>query len=190
MDMGPYYMTWLVQFLGPVRRVSGSARASFPERLITSQPKKGTKIKVEVSTHVSGNLDFRSGAVGTLLMSFDIWNHHLPIMEIYGSEGTLGVPDPNAFNGKVLLRKPGEKDWKEIPLTHNAEVSRGIGLADMALAILEKRPHRASGEMAFHVLDTMQAFEESSKEGRHVLLESSCDRPEPLKSGLQLGELR
>ncbi len=102
-DMGPYYLTALVSLLGPVARVSGSARASFPERTIGSAPKRGQKIKVEVPTHVTGLLDFANGAVATMITSFDVWGHTLPHLEIYGSEGTLSVPDPNTFGGPVRL---------------------------------------------------------------------------------------
>ena len=102
-DMGPYYLTALVSLLGPVSRVSGSDRASFSERVIGSSPKKGQKIKVEVPTHVTGLLDFANGAMGTIITSFDVWSHTLPHLEIYGSEGTLSLPDPNTFGGPVRL---------------------------------------------------------------------------------------
>ncbi len=102
-DMGPYYLTALVSLLGPVTRVTGSARASFPEREIGSLPKKGQKIKVEVPTQVAGLLDFASGVICTIITSFDVWSHTLPHLEIYGSEGTLSLPDPNTFGGPVRL---------------------------------------------------------------------------------------
>jgi len=117
-DMGPYYLTALINLLGPVRRVTGSTRISFPERTITSQPKYGTKIEVKTPTHIAGVLDFASGAIGTIITSFDVWGHHAPIIEIYGSEGTLSVPDPNTFGGVVRVRKAREQEWVEVPLTH------------------------------------------------------------------------
>ncbi len=102
-DMGPYYLTAMVSLLGPVKRVTGSARISFPEREIGSEPKKGMKIQVETPTHVTGLLEFASGPVATIITSFDVWKSNLPRIEIYGSEGTLSVPDPNTFGGPVIL---------------------------------------------------------------------------------------
>ncbi len=188
-DMGPYYVTALVSLIGPIRRVTGSARITFPQRTITSQPKNGTKINVDVPTHVAGVMDFANGAVGTLVTSFDVWSHRMPNIEIYGTEGSLGVPDPNSFGGPVLLRKPGDKDWSDIPLTHiYAENSRGLGVADMAYALRSGRPARASGELAYHVLDVMHAFHDASRDGRHVELTSGY-RPAPLPVGLEHGKL-
>ncbi len=188
-DMGPYYVTALVSLIGPIRRVTGSARITFPQRTITSQPKNGTKINVDVPTHVAGVMDFANGAVGTLVTSFDVWSHRMPNIEIYGTEGSLGVPDPNSFGGPVLLRKPGDKDWNDIPLTHiYAENSRGLGVADMAYALRSGRPARASGELAYHVLDVMHAFHDASRDGRHVELTSGY-RPAPLPVGLEHGKL-
>ena len=189
-DMGPYYLTAMISLLGPVVRVTGSARISFPERTITSKPKHGTKIKVDVPTHVAGVLDFKCGAVGTILTSFDVWHANLPRIEVYGSEGTLSVPDPNTFGGPVRIRKSGDGEWKEVPLTHGyQDNSRCLGPADMAHAIRGGRKHRANGEMAYHVLDLMHAFHEASRTGRHIRLKSTCERPAPLPTGLADGEL-
>ncbi len=180
-DMGPYYLTALISMLGPVRRVTGSTRITFPERLITSQPKNGTIIKVNTPTHIAGVLDFTSGVVGTMIMSFDVWSHHLPRIEIYGTEGSLVVPDPNVFGGQVLLRGAHDNEWHNIPLTHGYTTnSRGIGVADMAHAIHSGRAHRANGDMAYHVLDIMEAIHDASREGRHIELASQCERPAPL----------
>lgn len=188
-DMGPYYLTALINLLGSVDRVTGSTRITYPERTITSQPKYGEKIQVNTATHVTGLLDFSSGAIGTIVTSFDVWGANLPRIEIYGSEGSLSVPDPNRFDGPVRLLKAGESEWQEIEHTHSTEVSRGIGVADMAYGIAHNRPFRANGDLAFHVLDIMQAFEESSQTGRHITLESQCERPAALPVGLALGEL-
>jgi predicted dehydrogenase len=189
-DMGPYYLTALVSLMGPVRRVTGSARATFAERLITSQPKSGTKIQVEVPTHVAGVMDFASGAIGTIVTSFDVWGGQHPCIEIYGTEATMQVPDPNGFGGPVRLRRARENEWAEAPLTHGyAGNSRGIGVADMASALRSGRPHRASGELAYHVLDIMHAFHDASAGGRHVTLKSTCQRPAPLPPGLAPGTL-
>ena len=96
-DMGPYYLTAMISLMGPVKRLTASASISFPERIVTSTPKYGEKITVEVPTHVAGIMDFESGAVGTIITSFDVWNSQLPRIEIYGTEGPLSVPDPNTF---------------------------------------------------------------------------------------------
>ncbi len=183
-DMGPYYLTALLSLLGPVKRVTGSDRITAVERTITSQPKYGQKIKVEVPTHVAGIFEFASGVIGTIITSFDVKGTQLPRVEIYGSRATLSVPDPNTFGGPVQIFCPDEKQWQKIPLTHGyAENYRGLGVADMASAIREGRKNRASGKMAYHVLDIMHAFHDASRTGRHIELQSSCERPEPLQIG-------
>ena len=188
-DMGPYYMTALVNLLGPVKRVTGSARISFPERIATSKQHQGRRIPVEVPTHVAGTLDFAGGAVATTIISFDIWAANLPRIEVYGSEGSLSVPDPNIFGGRVLVRRAGASEWSEVPLTHSAGVGRGIGVADMAYAIRSGRAHRAHGDLAYHVLEVMGAFERASRTGRHAEIASHCSRPVPLPLGLREGTL-
>lgn len=189
-DMGPYYLTALVHLIGPVKRVCSSARVTFPERTITSEPRKGEIIKVNTPTHVAGIMDFANGAVGTIITSFDVWGHQLPRIELYGTEGTIAVPDPNTFGGPVRMRIGREKEWQEVPLMHAyAENSRGLGVADMACAIAKGRQHRASGEMGYHVLDVMHAFLESSVEERHISLASTCQRPDPMPAGTDEGSV-
>lgn len=189
-DMGPYYLTALVSLLGPVRRVTGSTRITFPERTITSQPQYGKKVQVEVPTHIAGVLDFASGAICTLVTSFDVWSAEVPRIEIYGTEGSLSVPDPNTFGGPVRVRRAGASEWSEIPLTHGyATNSRSLGVADMAYALQFGRPHRANGEMAYHVLDVMHAIHDAAHEGKHINLTSTCTRPAPLPLGLRNGLL-
>lgn len=189
-DMGPYYLTALVALMGPVRRVSGMTQKTFPERVISSRPKAGEKIAVEVATHVAGLLDFEQGAIATLVTSFDVWATETPRLEIYGSDGTLSVPDPNSFDGPARLRRQGAQEWENVPLVngYSAE-NRGLGVADMVCAIRSRRDHRANGEMAFHVLDIMQAFEDSSAKRRHITLTSQCRQPAPLPPGLKPGEM-
>jgi predicted dehydrogenase len=190
LDMGPYYLTALVSLLGPIRRITGSTRISFPERLVTSQPNAGKRIVVETPTHIAGVMDFANGAVGTIITSFDIWKSSLPRIEIYGSEGTLSVPDPNTFGGSVRIARAGG-DWEEIPPTHGyTQNSRGLGVADMADGILNQRDHRANGELALHVLESMLAFEKASRSGTYISLSSSCDRPLQMQEGLQPGQIR
>jgi predicted dehydrogenase len=183
-DMGPYYLTALTSLLGPVRRVAGSAQISIPERVIGSEPLRGQTITVETPTHVAGVLDFASGAVATLVTSFDVYTGRHYGLEIFGTEGTLVLPDPNTFGGPVTIYRPAERAYAEQPLAFgHAENSRGVGLADMAQALREGRPHRASGEMAYHVLDIMHAIHDSSREGRHIELASTMERPAPLPAG-------
>jgi predicted dehydrogenase len=189
-DMGPYYLTALVSILGPVRRVTGMTRASFAERLITSQPNYGKTIRVEVPTHVAGLLEFASGAVGTIITTFDVKASQLPRMEIYGSDATLSLPDPNTFGGPVRLRAATDSDWHDMPLTHiYTENSRGLGVADLADALANDRPHRANGDLAHHVLDIMQAFHEASATGAAIDLTSTCERPAALPIGLEPGQV-
>jgi predicted dehydrogenase len=190
LDMGPYYITDLVQLLGPIASVMGSATKPRLERLITSQPLNGTVIPVEVTTHVTGTLEFVSGAVISITMSFDVPKHrHVPI-EIYGLTGSLLVPDPNRFGGEVSVARTGG-EWETQAYTHgNTEGEfRSIGVADMAAAIVNNRPHRASGALALHVLEAMEAFQKSSDEGRRVKLETTVERPAMLPPGLPTGQI-
>ncbi len=180
-DMGPYYLTALVSLLGPVNRVTGAARISFPEREIGSEPKRGTKITVDIPTHVAGLLEFVSGPVATLITSFDVWKSSLPRIEIYGSEGTLSVPDPNTFGGPVVLWKPESKEGEEVQLLPiRAKNSRSLGVTDMAHALQSGRPHRANGQMAYHVLDIMHTIHDAAKQGHHINMQSTCSRPAPM----------
>ncbi len=190
LDMGPYYLTALVSLLGPVRRVCAAARVTFPERTITSDPARVRRVRVETPTHVAGVLEFAGGCVATLVTSFDVWHSHAPLLELYGSEGSLGLPDPNSFGGPLRIRGARDAEWRDVPLRgpYVAD-SRGLGAADLACALRSGRPHRASGELAFHVLDVMQALLESAEAGRHVPLASTCERPEPLPTDRPWGVL-
>jgi predicted dehydrogenase len=181
-DMGPYYLTALVALLGPLAAVSGLAKASYPQRTIGSQPKRGKIIDVEVPTHVSALLEFASGAHGTLVTSFDAPGStgHAPI-EIYGSEGTLRVPDPNTFGGPIHIRRAGASEWSEIPLRYPfAENSRGLGLSDMARGISQGQRHRASGELTLHVLEAMEGIHVSASQGRRYAMTQLAEKPELL----------
>lgn len=189
-DMGPYYLTALVHLLGPVRRVAGLARTTFQERTITSQPKYGTKITVNTPTHIAATLEFANGAIGSIITSFDVCGHNLPRLEVHGTAGSLSAPDPNTFGGPVRLRRLGEKEWSEVELTHGYTAqSRGVGVADMAAGLRSGRPSRASGDLALHVLDIMQACLDSSSQARFVELTSQCQRPASLPIGLRDGEI-
>jgi predicted dehydrogenase len=181
LDMGPYYVTDLVNLLGPVASVIGLGTRTRSERVVTSEPLKGTRVPVEVSTHVTGALEFVSGAAVSVTMSFDVARHkHVPI-EIYGEIGSLIVPDPNFFGGRIEFATAAE-DWREIPVRHAYADGnyRILGVADMAQAIREGRPHRASGALAFHVLEVMEAFETSSATGAAIKINTRPERPAPL----------
>lgn len=179
-DMGPYYITAMVSLLGPVDSVTGYAQKSFETRTITSEPKKGEVIDVEVATHIAGALHFASGVVATLVTSFDIWYHSMPRLEIYGTEGSLQVPDPNTFGGPILFCRKGTKEWKEIPLLFDyAENSRGFGVADLAQSIAENSNHRANGILARHVVEVMSNLLLSADKQQLVAVKYSCQRPLP-----------
>jgi predicted dehydrogenase len=189
-DMGPYYMTALVHLLGPVKRVSAITTRAFKERIATCKEHFGEMLPVEVPTHCSGSLEFHTGAVVSVTISFDVHKHgHSPI-EIYGTEGSLRVPDPNTFGGPVEVFTPATKAWQPQALSHGyADNMRGIGAADMAYAILGKRAHRTSGALAYHVLEIMHAFEKSSDTQRHVTIKSKPPQPAALPLGLVQGRL-
>lgn len=182
MDMGPYYITALVNLLGGVSSVMGVTKASFPTRTITSQPHCGEVVDVKVPTYVTGILNFESGAVGTIFTTFDVCYPSQARLEIYGTEGTLFVPDPNGFGGPVrLLRQEGGAPM-EIPLCFDyAENSRALGLADMAKALQTGRDPRESWKQTYHVLEVMQSFEKSSNSGAAVPITSRYVRGAAMK---------
>jgi predicted dehydrogenase len=189
-DMGPYYLTCLTNLLGATKSVSAAAGISFAERITGSGAHKDEIIKVNTPTHVNGIMEFAMGAVGTITTSFDVWGSEHRNLEIYGSEGTLLVPDPNGFGGPVRIKRQDHEGFIEVPLTHGyTEQNRGIGVADMALAIKSGRPHRASGDLAYHVLVLMHAFYDASRERRYVDLQSKVERPAALPVGLTPGKL-
>jgi predicted dehydrogenase len=189
LDMGPYYLTAMVCLLGPARRVAALTKTTFLERTITSEPKRGQRIQVETTTHLSGTVEFENAVLLTMIASFDVWAHNLPRMELYGEEGSMMLPDPNTFRGPVLVRTPADKEWRNVPLTHSEEVSRGIGVADLVRALERGRPSRVAGEQAAHVLEIMLAFDESSRTGKTVDLKTRCERPAALPPGLGPGEM-
>jgi predicted dehydrogenase len=177
-DMGPYYIAAFINLLGPISRVTGFAKVTRATRTITSQPLKGESITVETPTHITAIFDFASGATGQLTTSFDTPVSYFPNLVVHGSEGAMVVPDPNGFGGTIELRRRGEEAWTPMESTRPyADNRRGVGVLDMALALKEGRPHRASGALALHVLEAMHAVLRSAKSGRHVVLESTVERP-------------
>lgn len=190
MDMGPYYLTALINLLGGVKTVSGMTRASFPARTITSQPLNGTVVNVEVPTYVAGLMQFESGAIGTIFTTFDVHYDTQARLEIYGSKGTLIVPDPNCFGGPIKLLRPEQGSYMEMPLTFPyAENSRALGLADTAKAIADGRKPRTSYQQTYHVLEIMQSFQKSSEEQRFIEIASKYTRQAPMRDDLIRGIL-
>ena len=189
-DMGPYYITALVNLLGPVKRVCSFSAITFKERIATSKELMGKVLPVETPTHVAGTLEFACGALITIVMSFDVWHHSNPRIEIHGEKCSLKVPDPNGFKGPVFINKPGEREWESVSLSHGyIDQMRIIGVADMAKAIRGNRKNRCSGELAYHVLDVMESLLESAEKGKFIDIESTTERPAPLPLGLDGGEL-
>ena len=198
LDLGPYYVTALVSILGAAKSVTavtakGSEYRTFGDTVAVQYQDKYKpfdRYPVNVDTHQTGIIEFANGAVITMIASFDVFKHkHNPI-ELYGSEGSLIVPDPNTFGGDVKVFRPGMEDFQIVPKPFiYTENSRSIGIADMAKAIVDGRPHRASCELARHVIEIMFAFERSGIEGRKIAIKSSCERPAPLPLGLSDGEL-
>ncbi len=183
MDMGPYYVTALVNLMGGVSGVTGVTKTTFDKRVITSQPKCGEIVEVEVPTHVTGTLHFDSGAIGTIITTFDVYYNKQARFEIYGTKGTLIVPDPNTFDGPIQLLRPEDGEYKEMPLLFDyKENSRGLGLADMAKAIAQGRTHRANDELTLHVLEILSTFDKSSKEKKYIPLETKFERAMPMQN--------
>ncbi|HEU4945980.1 MAG TPA: Gfo/Idh/MocA family oxidoreductase [Kribbella sp.] len=184
LDMGPYYVTSLVTLLGPVQRVTGWAGRAHEQRTVQAGPRAGETFPVEVPTHVTGVLEHESGALTTVLMSFDIWAARLPKIEIYGTEGTLSVPDPNTFDGVVEIATAEAREWTTLPVAGGyAGAGRGVGVADMARAIRTGGPHRADGALAYHVLDVLESLLEAAAQDRPVDVASTVARPAAVPLG-------
>ncbi|MFA6947840.1 MAG: Gfo/Idh/MocA family oxidoreductase [Eubacteriales bacterium] len=181
MDMGPYYITAMVNLMGGVEGVVGMVKKSFAHRLITSQPHYGEDIEVNVPTYVAGTMRFESGAVGTIFTTFDVWQSNTPRIEIYGTRGTLTVPDPNTFGGPVQLFRPEDGHMRELPICFPyADNSRALGLCDMAKSLADGRPCRCDYNQTFHVLEIMQSFTISNDTGKYIPMTSKYHRGAPM----------
>lgn len=181
-DMGPYYLTALVALLGPVVEVFGVSRRTYPTRTITSSPKRGEVIEVEIESHVVAILEFESGALVELTTSFDVWHHGFLPLTLHGSKGSIRLGDPNAFGDRVEVRLAADQEWTELPLAFaHAENSRGIGVLDIAQSIAGGKPHRANGDLALHVLDVMESILTSAQRGtkRRILTRFEPIAPMP-----------
>ena len=182
MDMGPYYVTALINLMGGVKSVTGVTKISFPQRTITSQPFAGKVIDVDVPTYITGIMQFESGAIATLTTTFDVFRSDSHDIEIYGSKGTLFVPDPNCFDGDIRFFDGETNEERIIPTEFDYyENSRALGLADMAKALETGRAPRASYNQTLHVLEVMEAFKASSDKGARVDIISKFERKAPMK---------
>ena len=205
MDMGPYYVTALVQLIGEAKGVIGMTKKTFPERIITSEPHYGEKINVDIDTHLTGSIAFANGAVAQICTTFDV--HYAPgaqcRFELYGTKGTICVPDPNTFGGPVLVYRPEDQvsgqaidpglmahnapqyytGYKEVPLLFDYnENSRALGLSDMCKALRTGRDFRANCQQQYHVLEILTSFEKSSREGRYIPLKTHYTRTAPMQN--------
>jgi predicted dehydrogenase len=191
LDIGPYLVTNMLNVFGPVVRVSASAQRFTETRPRPGHP-DGPEIPIEVATHVAGTLDFASGAVVSIITSWEMWNANLPMVEIYGTEGSISAPNPDNYGGEPRLRRGEARDlsldmtppsggtWVEVPMSHRGDAGRAIGIAEMSEGIRTGRPLRTGMDWAYHALEVMLAFEKSSESGGHVAISSTCDRPAPL----------
>lgn len=183
MDMGPYYLTALVNLLGRVKQVTGFAKTSFAQRTITSQPKFGEVVEVEVPTWTNGILHFENGATVTIFTTFDVYYDQQARFEIFGSKGSMKLPDPNCFDGSIQVLRPEDGAWKDMPLLFgHKENSRAYGLSDMAEALKVGSDFRAGCQQTLHVLEIMEKIVESSKQGRILEIESPYNRCAPVES--------
>ena len=200
LDLGPYYLTALVFLLGPLSRVSGLARRTFDRRQIENGPRNGQWMPVEIDTHVVSQLEFASGPIGSMTMSFDVWDSETPRLEIYGEDGTICISDPdpvfgaNIFGGEVWYRQRETSRWSHQPRPQGREDwtvaendfgfnenSRGLGLLDLAYATRKERAPRAGGALAQHVLEAMLNILKSAEQGGQMIpLVTTCERPVPL----------
>lgn len=188
LDLGPYYICNLVQLLGPVTKVTSFTGAAHDTRTIQNGPRDGETVPVETPTTIHAVLTFESGAIITLLASWDVWASNHPIMELYGTEGTMNLPDPNFFGGTVTVTErsgdpvavPSEHPFNVVNFEGVHANYRGAGLADMAIAIAEGRPHRCNDTFATHVVEVMTSILEAGETGAVMTLKTTCGRPEAL----------
>ncbi len=178
LDMGVYYLSMLVGLLGPVRDVVGAHRRPSPRRSIDTGPRAGETFLADVPTHLAALLEFETGVVATLTTSFEVWGTRIPHLEIFGTEGTLAIPDPNFYTGKVRLKTARSSRWTTVPYPADAPGGRGIGVIDMAHALRGLTEQRLTGGFVGHVTETMLAIE--TPETSPVRLRSRCGRPAPL----------
>jgi len=202
LDLGPYYIANLINFLGPVKRVGALTSMANPTRTVTSEPLKGQVIPVETPTNIHALLEFVNGATITLSASWDVWSHRHANMELYGTDGSLFVPDPNFFGGTVEASGRNKDIQPLEPWDHpfgifNQESPQGpranyrtAGLADMAMALIESRDPRCSLERTLHGVDVMTSILKSGEEHRFIELSTTCTQPAALGIDEALALLR
>ena len=201
-DMGPYYLTTLVYLLGPVKRVSGMVSTPFKERVVTNPDLYGQKIKVEVPTNINGLIEFENGAIINTIITYDVWDSHLPRIEIFGSEGTISMCErdplcgPDDFEGEIEYRYMDDSDWLGFPSTlprHDAtqwdriqtvfgynQNTRGVGVAEMVYSIQKGIRNIANGDLALHVMEIGHGIHESCRTGKYYEMTTTVDRPRAL----------
>jgi predicted dehydrogenase len=180
LDMGPYYLTALVALLGPVERVAGFSSTRVVERTIEIGPRAGERFTAQTPTHTAAILELADGVTASLIASFEATNHYVADLAIHGTKGVLMLPDPNGFGGAVRL-KQGRGDWREVSYTTFGDRdARGIGLADLVDGAAADRPHRASGQLALHVVDVARGILAAADQRRTIEITTSVPRPEPL----------
>lgn len=190
LDMGPYYISALTSLLGRIDRLVGAGKRTFEKRTITSRQHYGTVMDVNVNTYVTGIMQFESGAIGTLFTTFDVHYPTQARLEIYGSEGTLILPDPNLFGGPIQIYRPETKKYDELPIIFDYPTdSRALGLADMAKGLQSGREARCGTQQIHHVIEVLSGFEESIKTGSWVIMKTPYHRPMPMKKAVMKGAL-
>lgn len=193
LDLGPYYIANLINLLGPVKRVAALTSMASRTRTISSEPRAGETIPVDTPTNIHALLEFEQGATITMLSSWDVWAHQHSEMELYGTGGSIYLPDPNFFGGAVSA---GGADFSDVvplpdwdhPFGVNNQEDKGVGranyraagLADMAMAIMDGRDHRCSIERALHAVDVMTSILKSGETGEFVAMSTTCSRPAAL----------
>lgn len=189
LDMGPYYVANLVNCLGPVEIIEGASRIGANPRRVSAPGRLVEEISVEVPTHAVAIARFRSGVIGTITASFDLWSDHLPHIEVYGTDGILRLPDPDRFDGTVLVKENAGDEWNTVaPVIRLVDWTaadhrlRGLGVADL-IDSLAGRPQRTSAAFAYHVLEILESIEVSSRNETPVRLASTPPRPEPVRPG-------
>jgi len=190
LDMGPYYMSALTSLLGRVERLVATGKRTFDKRMITSQPHAGTVMDVNVDTYTTGIMQFESGAIGTLFTTFYAYYHTQARLEVYGTEGTLILPDPNFFGGTIQIYRPETKKYDELPLLFDyVDNMRALGLADMAKSMQTGRDARCGMQQVYHVVDILTAFERSAMSGAWLEMKTPYKRPAPMKKAALPGVL-
>lgn len=187
-DIGPYDLTGVITFFGPIESVNAMAQKSDESYTVTQGPAKGDTYPVETYTHVACNLRTQSGVMVSMLHSFDSPAGDTAF-KVHGEKASLEVPDLNTFGGEVKVLDLYAEEWETQPHTHNVEVGRGIGVADLARAIRTGHPHRASGALGLHVLDVMETVFAAADSGQTLKVKSTVDQPAPLTPGLALGAM-